>query len=101
MGGLIPDAMVGAIGAHAAGGEYRYEMRTFAPAVGVLEDPACGSMNAAVAQWLTEGAGPCAYRASQGARVGRDAAIDVTVDADGAVWIGGDTAVLIRGTIEI
>ncbi|MFI1524788.1 PhzF family phenazine biosynthesis protein [Kitasatospora cineracea] len=98
---LISDAMVGAIGAHPAASPYRYEMRTFAPAVGVPEDPACGSMNAAVAQWLTHGTGPDAYRVSQGSRVGRDAVIAVTAEADGTVWIGGDTAVLIGGTITL
>jgi PhzF family phenazine biosynthesis protein len=49
----IPTAMVGAIGAHPDGSRHRFEMRTFAPALGVAEDPACGSMNAAVGQWLT------------------------------------------------
>ncbi|MFF8732212.1 PhzF family phenazine biosynthesis protein [Streptomyces sp. NPDC015171] len=97
---LIPDAMVGAIGAHPHGSEYRYEMRTFAPAVGVPEDPACGSMNAGVAQWLTaSGAAPASYRVSQGSRTGRDAGITVTAENDGTVWIGGDTAVMIRGTV--
>ncbi|MEV7010723.1 PhzF family phenazine biosynthesis protein [Streptosporangium sp. NPDC051022] len=99
---LIPDAMAGAIGAHPGGSEYRYEMRTFAPAVGVPEDPACGSMNAAVAQWFTEtGAAPAAYRVSQRTRVGRDAGIAVTAEDDGTVWIGGDTSVLIRGTVAL
>ncbi|MEU9315046.1 PhzF family phenazine biosynthesis protein [Streptomyces sp. NPDC048295] len=94
--------MVGAIGAHPASGEYRYEMRTFAPAVGVFEDPARGSMNAGVAQWLTaRGAAPAAYRVSQGSRVGRDASITVTAEADGTVWVGGDTAVLIRGAVTL
>lgn len=49
-------------------------MRTFAPRCGVAEDPACGSMNAAVGQWLTTtGAAPSAHRVSQGARLGRAA----------------------------
>lgn len=99
---LIPEAMVGAIGAHPVGGEYRYEMRTFAPGAGVAEDPACGSMSAGVAQWLTaSGAAPAAYRVSQGSRVGRDASISVSADGDGTVWVGGDTSVLIRGTIAL
>lgn len=42
---LLPDAMVGAIGAHPDGSRHAFEMRTFAPGVGVPEDPACGSMN--------------------------------------------------------
>ncbi|MER6566898.1 PhzF family phenazine biosynthesis protein [Streptomyces sp. NPDC001093] len=49
---LIPDAMVGASGAYPEGSEYDFELRTFAPGAGVPEDPACGSMNAAVGQWL-------------------------------------------------
>ncbi|MEU9291789.1 PhzF family phenazine biosynthesis protein [Streptomyces sp. NPDC048275] len=43
---LIPTAMVGAIGAYPEGSEHDFEMRTFAPGVGVAEDPVCGSMNA-------------------------------------------------------
>lgn len=49
---LIPTAMVGAIGAYPEGSEHAFEMRTFAPGVGVAEDPVCGSMNASVGQWL-------------------------------------------------
>ena len=56
---LIPDAMVGAIGAYPDGSGHAFEMRTFAPRVGVAEDPVCGSMNASVGQWLTAtGAAP-------------------------------------------
>ncbi|GGM92099.1 phenazine biosynthesis protein PhzF [Streptomyces fuscichromogenes] len=98
----IPDAMVGAIGAYPDGSPYDFEMRTFAPRVGVPEDPACGSMNAAVGQWLTgTGAAPAAYRVSQGARVGRAATIEVIADADGTVWVSGATTVCIRGTIAV
>ncbi|WP_366915425.1 PhzF family phenazine biosynthesis protein, partial [Bifidobacterium crudilactis] len=40
-------------------------MRTFAPGVGVAEDPVCGSMNASVGQWLIgTGAVPGAYKVS-------------------------------------
>jgi PhzF family phenazine biosynthesis protein len=99
---LIPTAMVGAIGAHPEGSAHQFEMRTFAPAVGVPEDPACGSMNAAVGQWLTStGAAPASYRVSQGTKVGREASIQVTADDDGAVWVSGPAAVWIRGTITI
>ncbi|MFJ9560638.1 PhzF family phenazine biosynthesis protein [Streptomyces fuscichromogenes] len=98
----IPDAMVGAIGAYPDGSPYDFEMRTFAPRCNVPEDPACGSMNAAVGQWLTgTGAAPAAYRVSQGARVGRAATIEVTADADGTVWVSGATTVCIRGTIAV
>jgi PhzF family phenazine biosynthesis protein len=98
----IPTAMVGAVGAHPAGSDHTFEMRTFAPGVGVPEDPVCGSMNASVGQWLTAtGAAPSTYRVSQGARVGRAGTVEITAEADGTVWVGGATARLICGTITL
>jgi PhzF family phenazine biosynthesis protein len=97
---LIPTAMVGAVGAHPAGAEHTFELRTFAPRVGVPEDPVCGSMNASVAQWLTAtGAAPPRYRVSQGARVSRAGTVEITAEADGSVWVGGAAIVRISGTI--
>ncbi|MEV7955225.1 PhzF family phenazine biosynthesis protein [Streptomyces sp. NPDC088141] len=99
---LIPAAMVGAIGAHPEGSEHHFEMRTFAPGAGVPEDPACGSMNAAVGQWLTStGAAPSTYRVSQGTRLGRAASIEIAADMDGTVWVSGAATVCIRGTITL
>ncbi|WP_460073046.1 PhzF family phenazine biosynthesis protein [Streptomyces sp. YKOK-I1] len=99
---LVPDAMVGAIGAYPAGAEYAFELRTFAPGAGVPEDPACGSMNAGVGQWLTStGAAPSHYRVSQGARLGRAARIEVAADADGTVWVSGAAVIRIRGAITL
>ncbi|MFJ6081755.1 PhzF family phenazine biosynthesis protein [Streptomyces sp. NPDC092369] len=99
---LIPTAMVGAIGAYPEGSRHRFELRTFAPGVGVPEDPACGSMNAAVGQWLTSiGAAPSSYRVSQGTRLGRAASIEITADADGTVWVSGAAVVCVRGTITL
>jgi PhzF family phenazine biosynthesis protein len=99
---LIPDAMAGVIGAHPAGAGHDFEMRTFAPGADVPEDPACGSMNAAVGQWLTStGAAPSSYWVSQGTRLGRAATIEVTAEADGTVWISGATTVAIRGRITL
>ena len=78
---LIPTAMVGAIGAYPDGSGHVFEMRTFAPRVGVAEDPACGSMNASVGQWLTAaGAAPSTYRVSQGTRMGRAGTIEINAD---------------------
>lgn len=98
----LPDAMVGAVGAYPQGSEYAYELRAFAPRIGVTEDPVCGSMNASVAQWLTSiGAAPARYRVSQGSRVGRAGSIHIAVDADGRVWVGGNTTTCIRGTVDL
>ena len=98
----IPAAMVGAIGAYPDGSAHAFEMRTFAPRVGVAEDPVCGSMNASVGQWLTAtGAAPSTYRVSQGTRVGRAGTIEITADADGTVWVGGAATGYISGTITL
>jgi PhzF family phenazine biosynthesis protein len=95
----IPTAMVGAIGAYPDGSEHRFEVRTFAPGVGVAEDPVCGSMSAAVAQWLhrtDEVSG--SYRVSQGRRLGRAGDITIIADPDGIIWVGGTTNTLFHGT---
>lgn len=98
----VPDAMVGVVGAHPEGSAHAFEMRTFAPGVGVAEDPVCGSMNASVAQWFTSsGLVGGDYRVSQGARVGRAGSIALSVDDDGAVWVGGATTTCLRGTITV
>ncbi len=95
----IPAAMVGAIGAYPDGSEYAFELRTFAPGAGVAEDPVCGSMNAAVAQWLVRtGAVSGSYRVSQGRRLDRAGDVTITVDPDGTIWVGGNTNTLFHGT---
>lgn len=94
----IPTAMVGAIGRYPSGSEFDLEMRTFAPGVGVAEDPVCGSMNASVGQWLARtGKVTGSYRVSQGSLLGRAGDIIVTVGDQGAVWVGGATTTLFRG----
>lgn len=99
---LIPDAMIGALAPYPQGSEYAYELRTFAPAVGVAEDPVCGSMNASVAQWLARtGEAGTGYRVSQGRRLDRAGDITITIDADTTVWVGGATQTLFSGTALI
>lgn len=94
----VPDAMVGVIGAQPKGSATSLEMRTFAPGVGVAEDPVCGSMNASVGQWLLrEGLVTGPYRVSQGTVLGRAGVVHV-VPEDGEVWVGGAATVVIRGT---
>lgn len=96
----IPVAMVGAIGAYPDGSEHAFELRTFAPGAGVAEDPVCGSMNAAVAQWLVRtGAVPGSYRVSQGRRLDRAGDVTITADPGGTIWVGGNTNTLLHGTV--
>jgi len=55
-------AKVGVIGPHPAGAECRFEVRAFAPSIGVPEDPVTGSLNAGLAQWLIgRGVAPASY----------------------------------------
>ncbi|MBK8446364.1 MAG: PhzF family phenazine biosynthesis protein [Micropruina sp.] len=98
----VPDAMVGAIGAYPPGSRFDFEIRSFAPGVGVAEDPVCGSMNASVGQWLTStGRAARSYRVAQGRRLGRAGDISVTADPDGTVWVGGATTTLFHGTATL
>ena len=95
----IPDAKIGAVGAYPAGGSYAFEIRAFAPGVGVPEDPVTGSLNASVAQWLTgTGRAQAPYRVSQGARLGRAGEIRIDRDPDDTVWVGGATTTFFSGT---
>ena len=81
------------------------EVRTFAPAHGVDEDPVCGSGNGCVAafHWERGLLGPSGgkYTASQGRCIGRNGLIDVTVSPQGAVRIGGACVTCIEGTISL
>ncbi len=95
----IPDAKIGAVGAYPEGGSYAFEIRAFAPGVGVPEDPVTGSLNASVAQWLTgTGRAQAPYRVSQGARLGRAGEIRIDRDPDDTVWVGGATTTFFSGT---
>jgi hypothetical protein len=87
-------------GPHPDGADHTFEMRTFAPGVGVPEDPVCGSMNASVGQGLT-GAAPTTYRVSQGKRLGRAGTVEITADPDGTVWVGGAATSHVQGTITL
>ncbi|GHA77036.1 PhzF family phenazine biosynthesis protein [Cognatilysobacter bugurensis] len=79
-------------------------VRAFCPADGIPEDPVTGSANACVAAALADagrvpGRGG-AYLASQGREVGRDGRVEVRVDAEGEVWIGGAVQAVIRGSVD-
>ena len=93
-----------AIYAPCRGADYQLAVRAFCPADGIPEDPVTGSANAAIAALLHSNQGAerigMSYRASQGREVGRDGIIEVSVDEDGQVWIGGDTVATIAGTLN-
>jgi PhzF family phenazine biosynthesis protein len=95
---------VGVVGLYPAGAECAYEVRAiFTNDRGeLMEDPVTGSLNASLAQWLV-GAGVARppYTASQGTAMGRAGRPRITMNADGAVWVGGVTHTRIEGVVDI
>ena len=78
------------------------EVRAFAAAMGVNEDPVTGSLNASLAQWLIEaGELPARYVAAQGTALGRAGRVHVERDAEGQVWVGGDCVRVIHGEVSL
>lgn len=81
--------------------EGRVEVRSFAPAEGIAEDPVCGSGNACVAAHLRktgETSIGSAYDAYQGRALGRDGQVRVRIEADG-IWIGGECCTVVAGAL--
>jgi PhzF family phenazine biosynthesis protein len=82
------------------GSEAQFEVRAFTSR-GDNEDPVTGSLNASLAQWLI-GAGLAKprYVASQGTALGRAGRVHVAREGD-TIWIGGDVAGCVTGTITL
>jgi PhzF family phenazine biosynthesis protein len=78
------------------------EVRAFAACIGVNEDPVTGSLNASLAQWLmAEGHAPERYLASQGICLGRAGQLSIERDADGQVWVGGESVTCVDGQVTL
>ncbi len=78
------------------------EVRAFATPIGVNEDPVTGSLNASLAQWLiAEGHAPERYIAAQGTCLGRAGRVHIECDAQGQVWVGGESVTCIDGTVTL
>jgi PhzF family phenazine biosynthesis protein len=83
---------------------YDLAVRAFVGAPAQFEDAASGAANATLAAWLASrnalpGSGG-SYLVSQGREVGHDALLRMQVDADGAVWSGGQVCTVVRGEID-
>jgi PhzF family phenazine biosynthesis protein len=108
---LRPDAArmgtlkLGVFAPQPAGHETQFEVRAFAPGLGVPEDPVTGSLNAGLARWLIgAGLAPPRYVAAQGTAMGRAGRVFVEHEdgpEGGPFWIGGDVATCIQGTITL
>jgi PhzF family phenazine biosynthesis protein len=80
----------------------RLEVRAFAAASGIPEDPVTGSLNASLAQWLiADGHLPAAYLAAQGACLHRAGRVHVELDSSGQVWVGGESVTCISGSVAL
>lgn len=88
------------------GADHALVTRAFCPAdaADVPEDPVTGSANALIAAWLQQhGQLPNAdgsYVVSQGREVGRDGRVQISIDAQGSVWIGGQVQAVIDGQVH-
>jgi len=91
---------IGAVGLHPDGAECAVEVRAFVPGIGIPEDPVTGSLNAGLGQWLAGGVLPSSYVAAQGTALGRRGRVHVE-RAGETVWVGGDTATTILGTVDL
>jgi PhzF family phenazine biosynthesis protein len=92
---------IGLLGAHPAGGECDYEVRMLAPSSGMREDPITGSLNSALACWMrAEGRLDRELRIAQGTSIGRCGRVSIRPLGED-VWIGGQTHVLIQGSVSL
>lgn len=92
---------LGVVGPYPAGSPIAFELRAFFsdPYGTILEDPVTGSLNASVAQWLyATGRISTPYVAAQGTCLGRNGRLSIARDADGTVWVGGQTSTRFAGT---
>ena len=93
-----------AVFAKADAADYQLVVRAFCPADNIPEDPVTGSANAAIAAYLHQCGALAAignpYTASQGRELGRNGLVQVRVDDEGEVWIGGKTQTVINGTMD-
>jgi PhzF family phenazine biosynthesis protein len=98
----VVDLDIGVVGPYPSGSPEALEVRAFSPQISGIEDPATGSLNASVGQWLLgSGRVTAPYVASQGTALGRRGRVHVSRDADGQVWVGGGTITCVSGTVEL
>ncbi|MEO5735514.1 MAG: PhzF family phenazine biosynthesis protein, partial [Rubrivivax sp.] len=99
--GLLGGVKLGLVGAQAAGHAALFEVRAFAPSMGVVEDPVTGSLNAGLALWLIgAGLAPPRYLAAQGTALRRAGRVHVEQEGQ-TVWIGGDVSVCVDGQVRL
>ena len=102
--GATLDLKLGVIGpAEPDGLDHDVEVRAFFPGPSAMaEDPVTGSLNASLAQWLMErDPSLTSYTARQGTALGRDGRVHIARDGTGTIWVGGDVATCVIGSVEV
>ncbi len=94
---------VGLIGAHPPGSECQFEVRCLGPASGMSEDPITGSLNAAIGHWMYDaGYWRDPVTIAQGTCIGRHGRLFIRRDdTTSTIWVGGQTCILIEGTLML
>lgn len=91
---------VGVMGAYPQNGPADFEMRCFAPSLGVNEYPAAAALSASFATWLVpREIVPSSYTVSQGTVLGRAAKVRVQMIGS-AVWVGGQVISRVHGELS-
>lgn len=95
----LPVGVVGRCETCSGGFDAQFEVRAFS--YGGYGDPATGSSNAAIAQWLIrDGVAPTTYVASQGTALGRPGRVHLRQEGND-IWVGGAVSTCIVGTVQI
>jgi PhzF family phenazine biosynthesis protein len=97
-----PSIGLNVFGFHRNGGTAAIEVRSFAPADGIPEDPVCGSGNGCAAAFIYRNKliDRMSYVASQGQCVQRDGRVEVRFEGDD-IWIGGLAVVRMEGALML
>lgn len=99
--GKAGDLEIGAVGPCGSAAETSFEVRAFIGGDPVWEDAVTGSLNAGLAQWLTDaGVATPPYTASQGTALGRRGRVHVSL-RDGKIWVGGHVTSCVEGTVRL
>jgi PhzF family phenazine biosynthesis protein len=101
---LTPSGVAGitVFGLYGTGLVPHVEVRSFAPAEGIPEDPVCGSGNGCVAALIRQERllSHRHYVAGQGRCMGRDGRVEVRYADDGTIWLGGHAVTCVQGVLS-
>lgn len=95
---------IGLIGRHSEDHECDYEVRMLAPSSGMSEDPVTGSLNSAIALWLhAQGRLEKAIVIAQGTNINRCGRVFINADpvTDSRILVGGQTHIIVEGTVSL